>query len=74
MPNLCRRILVLDGLSYAQNVGMLTRTAISLGFDGLFVLNNSAKQFDWKVTVGTHSFSALLKDSNLHSHIERAML
>ncbi|SJK85777.1 23S rRNA methyltransferase [Babesia microti strain RI] len=51
-----KRILVLDGLSYAQNVGMLTRTAISLGFDGLFVLNNSAKQFDWKVTCITKGF------------------
>ncbi|QVL57882.1 MAG: RNA methyltransferase [Simkaniaceae bacterium] len=39
------RLLALDGISDPGNVGTLIRTALALGFDGIFLTKNSADPF-----------------------------
>ena len=44
-----RKILALDGVQDPGNVGTLVRTALALGFDGLFLVKGSADLFNEKV-------------------------
>ncbi|CBZ55560.1 rRNA methylase, related [Neospora caninum Liverpool] len=44
-----RCILALCGVRYVWNVGILVRTAASLGFDGVYYVDGTADPFSWKV-------------------------
>ncbi len=50
MANLssCHRLLILDGIADPGNLGTLLRTALGLGWDGAFLLENSADPFNDK--------------------------
>lgn len=48
LPEICSRLLALDAVSDPGNLGTLTRTALALGWDGIFFLPGCADPFNDK--------------------------
>jgi TrmH family RNA methyltransferase len=48
LPEKCTRLLALDGVSDPGNLGTLLRTALALGWDGVFLLPGSCDPFNDK--------------------------